>query len=204
MLARRVQRCSLVEGGNLPGSTKAPMMPPSNRMVRPGACSRCAKVAANSGMPTPANTTWPSRSSRALITARSSLAVHRAALVVIDAFPAAACIEQLLEPEEVEILGPRFRAVKIAVEVCPHAELGVLLYLGGVGVEMFEQGLIETIALVRRRPERNLDDGIDCEERDLGLVGRPADLVVRDDALGRQDHPVRRHSEIEVHERQPV
>jgi hypothetical protein len=75
MLARRVQRCSLVEGGSFPGSMKAPMTPPSNRMVRPGACSRCAKVAARSGIPTPANTTCPSRNNLALITASSSLAV---------------------------------------------------------------------------------------------------------------------------------
>src|SRR5215467_7753229 len=76
MLARRVQRCSLVDGGNFPGSTNAPITPPSYRMVRPGAWTRCARVAANSGMPTPAKTTCPSRSSRALTTASNSLAVQ--------------------------------------------------------------------------------------------------------------------------------
>ena len=47
MLARLVQRWSLVDGGSLPGSTKAPITPPSNRMVRPGQRSRCASVAAS-------------------------------------------------------------------------------------------------------------------------------------------------------------
>ena len=36
MLARRVQRCSLVDGGSSPGTMKGPMVPPSNRMVRCG------------------------------------------------------------------------------------------------------------------------------------------------------------------------
>ena len=62
-------------GRQLPGSTKAPMTPPSNRMVRPGQRRRCASVAASSGMPTPANTTWPSLSCRALRIVSSSLAV---------------------------------------------------------------------------------------------------------------------------------
>src|SRR5882724_6598889 len=106
MLARRVQRCSLVEGGNLPGSTKAPIVPPSKRIVRPGACSLCANVAASSGIPTPAKTTWPSRSSLALITASSSLAVYAFELVVIDALSTTAGSEQFLEPEQTEVLGP--------------------------------------------------------------------------------------------------
>src|SRR5215472_10891380 len=107
MLARRVQRCSLVDGGNFPGSTNAPITPPSNRMVRPGAWARCARVAASSGMPTPAKTTCPSSSSRALTTASSSLAVQAEALVIIDAPAAPARIEQLLEAQQVEVLGPR-------------------------------------------------------------------------------------------------
>ncbi len=75
MLERRVQRCSLVDGGSSPGTMKGPMVPPSNRMVRCGAKLRCASVAASSGMPTPANTICPSFSRRAAMTASNSEAV---------------------------------------------------------------------------------------------------------------------------------
>src|SRR6516162_2558949 len=204
MLARRVQRCSLVEGGNLPGSINAPITPPSKRIVRPGAWSLCARVAASSGMPTPAKTTCPSRKSRALITARSSLAVQAELLVVIDAPPAAARLEQFVEAEQTQILGPRLWRIEIAFEVFLAALVGVLPYLGGVAIEMLEQRFVESIALVRSRAERHLDDGIDGEKRDLGVVGRAPDLLVRDDALGGQDHPVRRQREVEIHERKPV
>src|SRR5208282_859016 len=204
ILARRVHRCSLVDGGNLPGSINAPITPPSKRMVRPGACSLCARVAASNGMPTPAKTTCPSRSSRALITARSSLAVQVAGSVVIDAPPAPARIEQFVEAEQTQVFGPRLWTIEIALEVVLAALVGVLPDLGGVEIEMLEQRFVEAVALVRRRAERHLDDGVDGEERDLGMVGRAADLIVRDDALGRQDHPVSRQREIDVHERQPV
>src|SRR6516164_1148561 len=177
MLARRVHRCSFVEGGNLPGSMNAPITPPSKRMVRPGACSRCARVAASSGMPTPAKTTCPSRSIRALITARSSLAVQAEPLVVMDAPPAATSLEQFVEAEQTQILGPRLWLIKIALEVVLAALIGVLPDLGGVAIEMLVQRFVEAVALVRRRAERHLDHGVDGEKRDLGLV-------VRDDTLG--------------------
>src|SRR5215471_3125401 len=129
MLARRVQRCSFVEGGSCPGSTKAPMVPPSNRIVRPGPCRRCASVAASSGMPTPANTTWPSFRSRLAITASNSLVVwllarsSRIISVVIDAPSAPRSIEQLLHAEEAEILGPALGPIDVALEVFGHALL---------------------------------------------------------------------------------
>ena len=75
MFARRVQRCSLVDGGSSPGTTNGPITPPSKRIVSVGACRRCASVAASSGMPTPANTVCPSLSRRAAMTASSSDAV---------------------------------------------------------------------------------------------------------------------------------
>src|SRR5215813_7512312 len=101
----------------------------------------------------------------------------------MDASPAPACVEQFFEPEQVEILGPRLWAVKIAVEVFPDATLGILPQLRGVAIEVLEERLVEAVALVRRRPERHLDHRVDGKERDLGLVGRAADLIVRDDAL---------------------
>src|SRR4029077_15855758 len=204
MLARRVQRCSLVEGGSCPGSTNAPMVPPSKRIVRPGPCRRCAKVAASNGMPTPAKTTWPSRKRRLAITTSSSLVVWlRAgvllvASVVIDAPPAPRGIEQLLHADEVEILGPALGPVEIAIEVLRDTLGRILAHQLGVHVMVLEEGLIDAVALVRRAAEGHLDHGLDREERDFGLVGRAADLVVGDDPLGSQDHAISRHREIDI------
>ncbi len=64
--------------------------------------------------------------------------------------------------------------------------------------------LVDAGALVRRASVRQFDDRVDGEERNLGLVGRPANLIVRHDPLRRQDHPVGRHRQIDVHERQAV
>ena len=75
MFERRVQRCSLVDGGSSPGTMKGPMVPPSKRIVSPAPKRRWASVAARSGMPMPAKTTWPSLMSRDAITAKSSLVV---------------------------------------------------------------------------------------------------------------------------------
>ena len=55
-----------------------------------------------------------------------------------------------------------------------------------------------------RAAERQFDYGIDRKERNLGLVRRTADLVVRHNALGRQDHLIGRHRQIDVHELQPI
>src|SRR5579885_1150131 len=178
MFARRVQRCSLVEGGNWPGS---------NRIVRPGPCRRCASGAASSGMPTPANTTWPSLRSRLAITASSSLVVWLLARgllfisIVIDAPPAPRGIEQLLHAEKVEIPGPALGAVEITCEVLGDALGRILLDEIRVHVVMPEEGLVNAVALVRCAAEGGLDHGLDGEERDLGLVGPAADLIVGDD-----------------------
>src|SRR5437763_923353 len=114
----------------------------------------------------------------------------------MDAGSAAARVEQFFEPEQVEILRPRFRAVEIAVQIGPDSLIGISPELSGIGVEMPEQGFVEPVALVRRRPERRLDYGVDRHERNLRLVWGAADLVVRYDALGRQDHPVCRQRQI--------
>ena len=57
---------------------------------------------------------------------------------------------------------------------------------------------------MRGRPEGNLDHGVNAEKGNLGLIRRAPDLIVGNDALGRQDHPIGRHGEIDVHELQPV
>src|SRR5262249_43888176 len=121
MLARRVQRCSLVDGGSSPGTMNGPMVPPSNRIVSCGACRRCASVAASRGTPTPANPICPSLSSRPAFPASSSEAVHGAALrpasVIVDTPPAAARIDQLLHAEQLEVGRPRLGRVVVFCQV---------------------------------------------------------------------------------------
>src|SRR5215471_3090928 len=138
------------------------------------------------------------------MTARSSLPVYPEELAVIDAGSAAAGVEQFLEPEQVEIFHPGFWAVEILVEIGLNAVFRALSYLPCVSVEMSEKWLVLTVALVRRRAERHLDHGVDRDERDLRLIRVAADLLIRDDPLGRQDHAVRRHREIDIHKRQSV
>src|SRR6266700_6164881 len=174
MLARLVQRWSLVEGGSLPGSMNAPMTPPSNRMVRPGQRRRCAKVAASSGMPTPANTTWPSSSCRALKIVSSSAALWSVVLVIVDAFPGAGRFQQLVEADEVQELGPRFRPVNAPIKVLLHALDRIPVHQVDVVPHVAEHRLVDAVAFVWRSAERHLDDGIDRKKRDLGLVRRTA------------------------------
>src|SRR6185312_3431650 len=204
MLARLVQRCSLVEGGSLPGSMMGPMTPPSNRIVRPGQCRPCASVAASSGMPTPANTTWPSFRSRELITASSSLAVYGSSLLIGDAPAMPRRLEQIAESEQVKVIDPRLRAVDVAIEVLGHPVDGVLVDERSIVIQVPEQGLVDAAALMRGAAERNLHDRLDREERNLGLIRGAPDLVVGHDALRRQNHPIRSHRKIDIHELQTV
>src|SRR5262245_28859470 len=129
MLARRVQRCSLVDGGNSPGTMKGPMVPPSNRIVRCGACVRWASVAANSGTPTPANTICPSFSSRPAITANSPDAVYVEAgapwLVIVDAPSAPARVKHLPHSELGKIVGPGFGLVIELLQILLAALHGI-------------------------------------------------------------------------------
>src|SRR5438874_3552731 len=183
MLARLVQRWSLVDGGSLPGSMKAPITPPSNRMVRPGQRSRCASVAASSGMPTPANTTCPSSSCRALRMVSSSAALWFAGLCIVDAPAGARRLQQLVEPDQLQELGPRFRGVDEAVEIFLHTLDGVAVHQLDIGAHVTQHRFVDAVTFVRRAAERQLDHGVDRKERDLGLVRRAPDLVVGDDAL---------------------
>src|SRR5262249_48224514 len=117
MLARLVHRWSLVVGGSLPGSMKAPITPPSNRIVRPGQRSRWASVAARSGMPRPANTPCPSLSWRALRMVSSSAAVWLWCLGIVDALPGARRLDELVNVDQGEERVPRFRPVDEALEI---------------------------------------------------------------------------------------
>src|SRR5262249_4352968 len=193
-------------GGTCPGSTKARRVPPSKRIVSPGPCRRCARVAASKGIPTPAKTTWPSFRSRLAITASSSLVVWFPACglllvsVVIDAPSAPRGIEQLLHAEKIEILGPGLGTVDVTVEILGHPLLRVFADQRGIHVVMLEEWLVDAIAPVRPTAVGHPDHRLDRQERDLRVVGRPADLVVRDDSFRGQDHLVGGHGEVDVHE----
>src|SRR5262245_712840 len=90
-------------------------------MVRPGQCRRCASVAARSGMPTPANTTCPSPSCRALSMVSNSAAVWLWLLGIVDALPGASRLEQLISPDQGEEFVPRLRLVNEPLEILLHA-----------------------------------------------------------------------------------
>src|SRR3954449_12474742 len=137
----------------------APMTPPSNRIVRPGHRVRCASVAASSGMPTPANTTCPSLSCRALRIARSSAAdTAGGALSVVNGPPRASGREQLIQADQIEKRRPRLRAVDVAIEILAHAVHWIAVGQAHVVLHVPEHRLVDAVALVRRRPERQLDD----------------------------------------------
>src|SRR5205085_9677372 len=110
----------------------------------------------------PANTICPSLSSRALITASSSLAVNFASGIG-DPPPAARGFEQLLEPDEAEEVGPRLRCVDMALEVLGHPLLRVLVHERGVVIHVSVERLVSRAALVRRTAERHLDHRFDGE-----------------------------------------
>src|SRR6478672_3232242 len=147
---RRVQRCSLVDGGSSPGTMNGPMVPPSNRMVRCGAKLRCARVAASSGMPMPANTICPSFRRREAITASSSEAVKAweggLCLVIVDTPAAAARIEYLIHPDLGEVVGPGLGAVVEFLQIVLAALHRILRRALGIGVELGEEGLVDAVA----------------------------------------------------------
>ena len=81
---------------------------------------------------------------------------------------------------------------------------GSLVHQSDVVLHVAKHRLVDAVAFVRGASERQLDDGIDRKKRNLGLIGRAPDLIVGDDALGRQDHLVGGDRQIDVHELQPV
>src|SRR5947209_14190904 len=95
----------------------APMTPPSNKIVKPGQRRRWASVAARSGMPTPAKTTCPSLSWRALKMVSSSAAVWLCGLSIVNAPPPASRFEQFVDTNQCQKLIPRFRPVDEALKI---------------------------------------------------------------------------------------
>ena len=108
------------------------------------------------------------------------------------------------DPDQVEIVGPALGLVVMALEIGLDAPLGIVCDAVRIGVQVVEKRLIDAIAFMRGRTEWHLDHRVDGEERDLGLIGRAPDLVVRDDPLGGQDHTPGRHRHVEIHEREAV
>src|SRR5215470_1218739 len=182
----------------------APITPPSKRIVRPGHRSCCASVAARSGMPTPANTTCPSRSCRALSTASNSAAVTHVSLRIVERPPRPCRLEQLAHTDEFEELRPRPRAVDETFEVLAHAADRIVVHEADVVLHVSKHRLIRAVALVWRAAERELHHGIHGEEWNFGVVRRPSYLFVGHDAFGRQNYAIRGHGEIDVHERQAI
>src|SRR3954451_20552062 len=204
MLARLVQRWSLVDGGSLPGSTKAPITPPSNRMVRPGQRRRWASVAASKGTPTPAKTTCPSFNCRALRIILSSEAEWLVVSVIENAPAPTARRHDFINADQRKEFVPVYRSVDVLIEVLLHAADRVPVDLFHIGFEVVHHRLIDAVAFVRRRTERNLDHGIDAEEGNFGLIRRTPDLIVGYDAFSRQDHPIGGHGEVDIHELQAI
>src|SRR5258708_654040 len=134
----------------------APMTPPSNRIVSPGHRSRCASVAASSGTPTPANTTWPSLSWRALRIVRSSAAVWHS-LAIGNGLPRAGGLQQVGHADQIEELRPRFRTVDKTVQIFLHARHRILVHQADVVLHVPHHRLVDAVAFVRRAPEGQLN-----------------------------------------------
>src|SRR5262249_48250547 len=164
-------------------------MPPSTTMVRRGACRRWASAVASIGAPTPVNTVWPSRSSRAPMTASSSLVVTPG--VIARAFAcrsrraarrscgqrsstellrALAGGGQRVGAEQLQVLAVRRGAVDVAVEVAGDAIRAALADSVDVFAEVSRIRVVQTVALVRIASVRHVDQRIDGEARDHGPV----------------------------------
>src|SRR5262249_30755248 len=159
---------------------------------------------ASSGMPTPANTTCPSLRWRALRTASSSVEVNFGALSIVNALSCPRGLEQIRDPDKLEKSFPGFWSIDVAFEIALRAFNRIAIDEIDVFVEVAHHRLVDAVASVRRAAEWQFDNRVDREERNLGLVGRAADLVVRHDALCGQDHLVGRQSEINVHKLQTI
>src|SRR5262249_20175679 len=117
----------------------APITPPSKRIVSPGQRSRCASVAAKSGIPTPANTTCPSLSCRALRMVSSSAAVQLCFSSIVDAFPGARRLEQFFDSDQGQKVTPRFRSINETVHVLLHAFDRIAIHQRHVILQVAEQ-----------------------------------------------------------------
>src|SRR3954471_12589701 len=169
MLEPTWARISLVEIGSLPGIMRGPMDPPSSTMVSPGACSRLASTLASSGAPTPANTTWSSRSRRppAMVisssgefmgdhrrshrgpTPRSLRASLRGCSCRHQLARAATLLEQRGGADQVEHAGEVARLVNVTAQVRLDALGPVGVDLLDVRLEVLEVRLVEPVALAR-------------------------------------------------------
>src|SRR5260370_18431711 len=157
---------------------KAPIPPPSNRIVKPGQRRRCASVAARSGMPTPANTSCPSLSWRALKIASSSVAVWLCALSIVNARSGARRFEQFVRPDQSEKFAPRFRPVDERFKILLHACHRLLVHQSDIVLHVPEHRLVNPIAFPRGASEGELDNVGNPKKWNLCLVRGPPNLIL--------------------------
>src|SRR5262249_23213033 len=154
--------------------------------------------------PTPANTSCPSLSWRALSTVNSSAAVWLCTLSIIDALSRAGALEQLVDADQAEKLVPRLGAVDELFKISLHTLDRLAVRQTDIMFHVAEHGLVHAVALVRSTSKWQLDNRIDGKEGNFGLIGSAPDLIVGYNSLGREDDLVGGESEIDVHELQAV
>src|SRR6185437_12280210 len=123
----------------------------------PGQRRRCARVAARSGIPMPANTTWPSCNWRALRIVRISAAVYWEALDIKNTLPFPTGAHDFFRPDQRQKLVPRLGTIDVFVEILAHSLDGVAVDLFDIGVEVFHRRLINSVAFMRHRTVRHFD-----------------------------------------------
>src|SRR5262249_14521018 len=152
-----------------------------------------ARAVAIIGAPTPVNTVWPSRSSRAPMTASSSLtdaadALTRSPRSSAQLPRALARRSQRARVVERQVLGERGRRIHVALEVAGDAVGAVLLDGLHIVIELPGLGLVEAVALVRISAAGNVDERVYREARDDRAIRMTADLLLGDDLLRRDEH----------------
>src|SRR5688572_7958963 len=115
-------------------------------------------------MPTPANTTCPSLSWRALRMVSNSAAVWLCILSIVNALPCARRFQQFVDADHGEKFRPGFWAVNETVEILLHSRNRILVHQFDIVLHVPDHGLVHAVALVRRASERQLDDSVDRKE----------------------------------------
>src|SRR5690349_13575319 len=93
-------------------------------------------------------------------------------------------LRQPLAAEELEVVVPGRWPIDVAREVVADGGFGPARVDGRrVRAEVIEVGLVEAIALVRKRPERHVDERIDEEAGKHRAIGMTPRLLVGDQLL---------------------
>src|SRR4030081_2027754 len=124
-------------------------------------------------MPTPANTTCPSPSWRALKMVSNSAAVWLCILSIVDALPGAGRFEQLVGPDHGEKLVPRLRPVNEPLKILPHAIDRLAVHQFHVVLHVPDHRLVNAVAFVGGASLRQLGKGGNPQKRDFGFHRGP-------------------------------